>query len=304
MSELELKLRQILETMIVETPPGEVERRATLERFRRQGQLLVERTRARSGDAAAQRLQELVKHLLAEYEIEEHPGGKGLQEATRPETFAVPDARHEEDNIDPLAMDNGIEEPRDLPGGMKVDNHTRTSAKSAAEGETRRFRPLVHARSDWRSFAAGFVLAALAALICAGLAWAVFAPARPGLLIPQSDIKAAIPVLEEVRQAMSQVAAQIDAGLPESNPAKKNPGRFVGVARAFPKIYRELSPVARRSGNLIMRVDEGGYKILSQGRLCPLVAVKYPDMIDRMREGDVLRLCLNFGYWNGKGKSF
>ncbi|KQZ12878.1 hypothetical protein ASD44_01440 [Mesorhizobium sp. Root554] len=107
--------------------------------------------------------------------------------------------------------------------------------------------------------------------------------------------------LEVLTRTETKLYQAISSGEIEKNQDVKT--KYLLVQNLFPDFFAEIKPLVPRTGNLMLRLspDGGAYKILLQSEVCGAVALRYPDLVDPVRNDHSI-FCRYLGRWNEAGR--
>lgn len=114
----------------------------------------------------------------------------------------------------------------------------------------------------------------------------------------EPNIENALEVLTRTETKLHQA---ISSGEIEKNQDVKT--KYLLVQNLFPDFFAEIKPLVPRTGNLMLRLSPDGsaYKILLQSEVCGAVALRYPDLVDPVRNDHSI-FCRYLGRWNEAGR--
>lgn len=114
----------------------------------------------------------------------------------------------------------------------------------------------------------------------------------------EPNIENALEVLTRTETKLHQA---ISSGEIEENQDVKT--KYLLVQNLFPDFFAEIKPLVPRTGNLMLRLSPDGsaYKILLQSEVCGAVALRYPDLVDPVRNDHSI-FCRYLGRWNEAGR--
>ncbi|KAB2673913.1 hypothetical protein [Brucella tritici] len=100
------------------------------------------------------------------------------------------------------------------------------------------------------------------------------------------------------------VAAVVEMQKKSPEKLKQIAGKnFISLHKIDPKLGAEKPKALPKYSDVIVKVDQEGYKVLLNWPLCSAAKWSKPQLVDPVRKSDGNR-CSHFGYWNEAGAKF